>query len=225
MSRRAWAYALALNVLVSAGTTLLVLWWWDRHHPLPPVPEGAAWAAGTPAPPGPSGFAYVVAEGETLADIARRFGVDIQSLRAVNHLVTDQVQPGQVLIIPGVTPPTARGDPAGVQVVAVLGAGVLADEHVRLQYRGSDPIDLRGWTLEDEDGHRFTFPALVLYPQGAVNIWTKPGRDTVVHLYWGLTQAIWQPGETLTLRDAQGQVVTTYTVAGPVPTADLTPNP
>ncbi|NPA27199.1 MAG: LysM peptidoglycan-binding domain-containing protein [Chloroflexi bacterium] len=215
MNRRAWLVALLINAGVSLSITLLVLWWWERTHPLPTLeaplvrPGGPADAE---APQSAGGFAYVVQEGDRLPALAKRFGVDVQQLRTINHLVTDDLQPGQVLIIPGTPPPTTQGDPKAVHVVGVLGAGVLADEHVRLQYQGQAPINLQSWTLEDEDGHRFVFPSLVLYPQGAVNVWTKPGTNTVIHLYWGLTQAIWEPGETLTLRDAQGQVVTTYVV-------------
>ncbi len=51
---------------------------------------------------------YVVREGDQLLRIARQFGVTLTALKAANHLTSDTIQPGQVLIIPTATPlPTA----------------------------------------------------------------------------------------------------------------------
>jgi LysM repeat protein len=50
---------------------------------------------------------YVVKKGDTLYDIARRFGVSLQALAAANGITDPRlIRPGQVLVIPlpGVTP-------------------------------------------------------------------------------------------------------------------------
>jgi membrane-bound lytic murein transglycosylase D len=43
---------------------------------------------------------YKVQKGDTLYDIARRFGVSISELRRVNGLQTSRIYPGDVLRIP-----------------------------------------------------------------------------------------------------------------------------
>jgi LysM repeat protein len=52
----------------------------------------------------------VVKKGDTLYEIARRFGVSLQALAAANGIADPKmIRPGQVLVIPqpGVTPPAA----------------------------------------------------------------------------------------------------------------------
>lgn len=48
------------------------------------------------------GIPYVVVDGETLAGLAERFGVSPEALRSANHLLTDELHPGQPLLIPTV---------------------------------------------------------------------------------------------------------------------------
>jgi hypothetical protein len=66
--------------------------------------------------------------------------------------------------------------------------------------------------LIDEDGNVFVFPELTLYEDGAINVWTTTGTVTPVDLYWGLATPVWRSGETATLLNEQGQVVSTYTI-------------
>lgn len=54
-------------------------------------------AAGTPTP---SQQTYVVKEGDTLNGIALQFGTTAQAIRAANGLTSDNINPGQVLVIP-----------------------------------------------------------------------------------------------------------------------------
>ena len=84
-----------------------------------------------------------------------------------------------------------------------------------LKHQGDGEISLVGWKILDEDGHVFTFPQfpeLILYKAGAVNVLTRAGSDTVVDLYWGLSEAVWRSGETVTLQDDQGRVRDTYQI-------------
>lgn len=54
---------------------------------------------------------HVVAQGETLTKIARRYGVSVSSLRSANGLPSDLIKVGQKLTIPGVQMHTiAQGD-------------------------------------------------------------------------------------------------------------------
>ncbi|NPA31982.1 MAG: LysM peptidoglycan-binding domain-containing protein [Chloroflexi bacterium] len=223
MKHRGWLLALALNGLVSLVVTWSVLAWWQHTHPCPPVSPAAAGpeasgAASAAAPqlgtvmPGPW-FAYVVQPGDTWERIAARFGLRVDELQTFNGLAADApLLPGQTLRVPGTPPPSPTVDPAGLEIVAVLGPGVLADEHVRLRNRGAQAVPLAGWVLEDDDGHRFVFPDVVLFPKGVLQVWTKAGTATVGDLYWGLDAPVWTSGERVTLRAPDGTVVATYRV-------------
>jgi len=54
---------------------------------------------------------YTVQEGDTLADIAARFGVTAEALRAANNLSSDTLQVEQQLIIPLTPTPTSEESP------------------------------------------------------------------------------------------------------------------
>ena len=81
-----------------------------------------------------------------------------------------------------------------------------------LKRSGSGELALAGWRLTDEDGHVYIFPQLILYQDGAVNVYTGLGQDTVVDLYWGLSAPVWQSGEMVTLYDAQGEVRASFAI-------------
>jgi len=111
--------------------------------------------------------------------------------------------------------PAATIDPdaeISVEIVSVIGAGTLDAEMVLVRYTGEQELNLAGWHLEDEDKHVFAFPQLTLYPDGAVQVHTIAGQNTVVDLYWGLRQSVWESGETATLLDAQGVERASYEV-------------
>jgi len=216
--KRALFY-LGLNVLVSACTAWGVLTLWGRTHlpPPPPAPQMAAPEVQplNPATATPPAFVYTVREGDTLGAIAAHFGVSVEALQTLNHLEPDTpLAVGQALLIPG-KPPTptpvtlSQGD---LTIGGVLGAGLLEDERVIITYHGQGSLSLEGWQLDDGGAHVYTFPALSLEPEGAVQVWTKGGLDTVVDLYWGLDTAVWQPGKTVYLRNPQGQIIAQYPI-------------
>lgn len=101
--------------------------------------------------------------------------------------------------------------PANVVIAAVVfdpPGDDLAGEYVLLGNTGGRPADLSGWTLEDEAGARYTFPAVTLAPGAELRIWTGAGSDGDGSLYWGRAQPVWNNGgDTATLRDAAGALV------------------
>jgi hypothetical protein len=99
-----------------------------------------------------------------------------------------------------------------VTIVNVVGAGDLATERVRLECKGEGEISLAGWQLQDAQGDVFTFPQLILFPGGAVDVRTGAGVNDVISLYWGLGKPVWTSGETVTLLDETGAVRSTYVV-------------
>ena len=50
--------------------------------------------------PAPSQRTYVVQQGDTLNEIAQRFGTTAEAIKAANGLTSDTINVGQVLIIP-----------------------------------------------------------------------------------------------------------------------------
>src|SRR5512144_2185375 len=59
-----------------------------------------------------------------------------------------------------------------VEIVSGIGAGTLNAEWVVVSYKGEDQINLANWELRDENRHVFTFPQLILHPNGAVQVHT-----------------------------------------------------
>jgi hypothetical protein len=99
-----------------------------------------------------------------------------------------------------------------VQIVSVVGAGVLNVEAVVVQYSGEGELDLTGWHLKDQAGHSFTFPPFKLFKNGAVQVHTATGTNTAIDLYWGERQAVWQSGQAVLLTTPEGQAQDSYPV-------------
>jgi len=108
-----------------------------------------------------------------------------------------------------------------IEIGEVGGVGNLATEYLRLVRPGTDAEDtvsLQGWRIKDESNQEYSIleqsglASLELHSQGAVNIYTKAGDSNPIELYLGLSDPIWQPGETVTLIDPQGEIHDTYLI-------------
>ncbi len=76
---------------------------------LMPTPGGLPSPTRTPTP---ESLIYIVEEGDTLYEIALRFGVRLEDLIEANHLENpNQLQVGQELVIPAPPGPTATPSP------------------------------------------------------------------------------------------------------------------
>ncbi len=84
-------------------------------------------------------------------------------------------------------------------------------EAVEIRRESETDLVLTGWKLRDENGHEYTFPNLTL-ENGAIRIYTRSGSDSVIELFWGLSEAIWQPGEMVSLVDSQGTLRASYQI-------------
>jgi LysM repeat protein len=180
----------------------------------------------------PTPTIYVVKSGDSLGSIAQQYQVSVEDIMAANNLTDPNVlNVGLSLIIPvaGSVPPTAEpgsGEPAATTVVEpprptatrdpsvapprltireVTAAGDLAEERLVIINDGG-PVDLAGWSLRDETGHSYTFPALMLFEDGAVTVHTRAGTDTVTDLYWGQAEAVWVADSEALLSDAGGNL-------------------
>ena len=99
-----------------------------------------------------------------------------------------------------------------VKISSVVGAGTLSSEVVIVKFEGEGQLNLASWQLKDENGNIFKFPQLTLYPNGAEQVHTATGTDTVIDLYWGIGDAVWSSGENARLFDAQGNLRAVYRV-------------
>ena len=106
-------------------------------------------------------------------------------------------------------PPDAQ---VPVEIVSVVGAGTLESEVVVVRFSGEGELGLSNWQLKDDNGNTFTFPQLTLFPNGAVQVHTASGSDTVVDLYMGRRDPIWESGESARLFDPQDNLRAIYRV-------------
>jgi len=99
-----------------------------------------------------------------------------------------------------------------VEIVSIVGAGTLSAEWVVVRNAGTESLSLAGWQLKDADKNVFTFPNLTLNSGGAVQIHSISGTNTVIDLYWGETEPVWQSGEEAQLLDPSGNMRAVYNV-------------
>ena len=170
-----------LNILVSALVTWVVLtWWYSSPHPAAPnVSPDLPFLAQVPTTPSNSG---------TQSAIPRA---------TPTHYTPAPVQPSTTP-----QPVTAKL----IEIAEVIGSGNLGSEVMLLRRVGEGELRLFGWKLDDEAGHRYTFPDMVLYKNGAVRLNTRTGANTVNELYWSLKDAVWISGKTATLTDDKGNL-------------------
>jgi hypothetical protein len=98
-----------------------------------------------------------------------------------------------------------------ISIKNIIGAGSATSEVVIIQREGEGELSMANWKLEDSNGNIFVFPDLTLY-NGAINIRTTAGLNTVIDLYWNKSESVWQIGETATLIDPLGNIQATYKI-------------
>jgi LysM repeat protein len=241
--RSNWRYFLpylGLNVLISVGAILLVLFLWSRR-PTPPGLSPTATmniaqeietlmpTATFTLPPSPTPNLYVVKPGDTLFAIAQELDISMAVLMAANGIANaDELDVGQEIIIPSEewvkayeegrvgsraqsdNTPTPQSEPPKVQISGVVGVGAIESEAIRFLNTGG-PANMANWRIDDGEGHVYIFPIFTLH-SGAFNLNTRSGTDTPIDLYWGLDKAILSQGKIITLVDSSGKVVSTFPI-------------
>jgi hypothetical protein len=99
-----------------------------------------------------------------------------------------------------------------IEIVSIVGAGTLNAESVVIRNAGGEPLNLANWQLQDSDKNIFLFPNLTLNSGGAVQVHTISGTNTVIDLYWGETEPVWDSGEEAALLDPSGNARAVYQV-------------
>ena len=110
--------------------------------------------------------------------------------------------------------PTATAPPVNevnISINNVLGYGDVAEEVVTL-LNGGPGVNLSGWRVTGSSLGDYNMPNLFLWNGGSVRIHTKIGTNTPSDLYWGKEEAHWFSGDTVTLLNAQGETVASYTI-------------
>jgi LysM repeat protein len=101
-----------------------------------------------------------------------------------------------------------------VEITEVLGAGQVDQERVVITNLGETLASMQDWTLSGADGNVYAFPNFRLWGGGGVTVHTRVGQDgnPPANFYWGKLEPVWSLGDVVTLKDAQGAVLATYTV-------------
>ena len=111
---------------------------------------------------------------------------------------------------------TTSTDPGAGLEVATINADAegddrenLNDEYVVFENAGDEPIDLSGWTVEDEAARSYEFPHGFTLEAGAtVTLRSGSGTDTDTELYWGSGSPIWNnDGDTVIVSTGDGEHV------------------
>jgi hypothetical protein len=81
-------------------------------------------------------------------------------------------------------------------------------EWVEITNTGRRAVNLDGWTLKDEDGHKFTFHHYRLDGRSTVRVHTGEGRDTRTDLFQDRRNYVWDNrSDTATLRNDHGRFI------------------
>ncbi|QCC51425.1 MBL fold metallo-hydrolase [Halapricum salinum] len=126
---------------------------------------------------------------------------------------------GEPVTDPTATTVTDGGTTSGELSVATIHADAdgddrenLNDEYIVFENTGDESIDLSGWTVTDDAGHTYTFPAFTLDPSATVTLRTGSGTDTATDLYWGASSPIWNnAGDTVIVTNSTGEQVLSET--------------
>lgn len=114
-------------------------------------------------------------------------------------------------VLPSRTPLATATLPQ-VEISQIVEPGDAEQEGVVLTNVGAGLADLGDWTLSDGGANQYVFARLTLWPEGSITVYSRAGVDSADSLYWGKGDAIWSPGKTATLKDAEGNTVATYTL-------------
>jgi micrococcal nuclease len=99
-----------------------------------------------------------------------------------------------------------------IEIQSVYMPGEMDYEKINLKNVGDIPIDISGWTLSNASKEKFTFPSLTIYPNGAVDVYSAPGVNSAVELFWNAPAAVWKSGEEAVLLDNTAQERSRYLI-------------
>ena len=101
--------------------------------------------------------------------------------------------------------------PSSAESIVYVSDLNLQDEWVKISNKGSSPVSLNGWKIEDEGRkNTYTFPSYTLDAGSTVTVFTGKGTNSATELYWQLDDPILNnDGDTAYLYDNSGKLVAT----------------
>ncbi|MFO7619425.1 MAG: thermonuclease family protein [Thermoplasmata archaeon] len=84
-------------------------------------------------------------------------------------------------------------------------------EMVVFENKGSDIVDISGWTVKDESTHIYRFSSIRVMPGNSVSLKSGFGTDDDASVHWQLDSSIWNnAGDVCFLRDENGLLVDSW---------------
>ena len=181
---------LIVNVIVSVSATFAVLYYWEniRNAEKP--------------------YTLITSEDQQSTNsVEATLEIDFEIV-ATEVIPTDSSQDAEEN--PAVIPPIRDNL---VKISQVFGTGDVNSEAIRIESNSDLVVVLENWTLEDSEGKIYTFPNIQLMKQWLfIELYSRSGHDSPYELYWGQAEPVWQSGETVVLKDADGNVQSTFRI-------------
>ena len=136
-------------------------------------------------------------------------------------LIWNAFHPSPLAAVDGTTVPITTGQESSdlpplsektIEIQSVYMPGEANYEKISLKNVGDSPVDMTDWSLINSSKEKFTFPALTIYPNGAVDVYSNAGVNTAVELFWNATGAVWKSGGKAILLDRDGQERSRYLI-------------
>lgn len=192
---------LLVNVIVSVTATFAVLYYWEniRNAEKP--------------------YTLITVNNSTSPTVASpTIEIDYNILITSTQPILEN-NPPAILATPQVTA-VSTNQPAIppvrdllVSISEVIGTGDINSEAVYIKSNADTAVQLENWTLEDADGNVYKFPNIQIIRKGIIiPLYSRSGHNTPFELYWGLSEAAWQSGETVVLKDPDGNIQATYRI-------------
>jgi hypothetical protein len=205
-----WAAFLAVNILVAAGTAFVFVRVLNQEPQRFAAPSAAAAqttvATAIPALE-PAASADVSAQTDTTQSGTVPVGPQATATVAVLQQADAPAQPAAQ------AQPTAQA-PTGVvkvRISAVRFPGQRTRESVTIVNEG-DQVDLSGWSIVTPNGQTaYAFKNFVLFRDSFITVYTATGSDSPTSLFWNQDNAVWNRGDTVTLKQGDN-TVSTFTV-------------
>lgn len=217
MSVRRMLPFILINILVSAGVVLAILYWWDSRKPAPedssvplisasPLPAAATAAASvqstdTPEPEeGPP--THVVKAGDTLGSLSQFYDVTLEDLMEANDLTDPNlISVGQELIIPigGIATATPAIESPPGEGAAELPTPIATDEPSN---EGEVVVEITAVTGVGELGDEAVQISNLGGRQIALLDWTLADADG--HLYTFAQVTLFGDGAAIQVHTASG---------------------
>jgi hypothetical protein len=142
--------------------------------------------------------------------VEKKFITDFIPTTIPNIAATTQPTPTRISI--NIDLPSGDDVADMLDIVLVVGAGDPSTEQIQIKNTGEVSISLLGWSLQQNKQLIYQFPAIHLYPNSIIRVFTKAGTNTADQLYIGNIATIWHSGDTIILSDPAGNTQSSYLI-------------